>query len=144
MPRSVLTKLLYGLEVFLALGGFYGGWSLLTDPTGNSLKMPAAMFLVGTPFDDYLIPGLVLFIVNGAFPLLVIVACLMDQAWAKWGHVAVGALLITWMVVQMALVGATTVLQWVYLALGVAILGLGLMLRPKDDPRPPRSLAASH
>jgi hypothetical protein len=144
MPRSVLTKILYALEIFLALGAFYGGWSLLTDPTGNSLKMPAAMFLVGTPFDDYLIPGLVLFIVNGAFPVLVIVACLMDQPWAKWGHVAVGALLTGWMVVQMALIGATTTIQFVFLGLGIVILALGLMLRPKSETRPPSRLAASH
>jgi hypothetical protein len=99
---------------------------------------------MGMSFDDYLVPGLVLFVVSGAFPLLVIVACAMNQPWAKWGHVAVGVVLTAWMAGQMVLVGADTVIQFLYLGLGVVILALGLMLRPKTDAKPPSTLATSH
>ncbi len=145
MPRSALSKVLIGLELFLAIGAFYGGWALLSDPTGNSLRMPAAVFLMGTPFDDYLIPGLILFIVNGAFPLLVVVATLMRMTWAKYGHVAVGGLLTGWMVVQVALIGLGTAIQVVFLLLGLVILALGVAVWAETpSPRDGGRVAPSH
>lgn len=134
MKRSALTWTLVGLEVFLAVGGLYGGYSLLADPTGRGLQMPMNA-LSGTPFDSYLVPGLVLFAVNGVFPLVVVFATLANMPWTRYGHVAVGALLTGWMGVQVWLVGLSAVIQVVYLLLGVLILALGAANWPDVPPR---------
>lgn len=55
------VKLLIGLIVFQALGAIGGGVGLIQDPVEN-IGMPVSL-LEGTPFDDYLIPGLILLVV---------------------------------------------------------------------------------
>lgn len=134
MKRSFAERVLVGLELFLCAGAVYGGWSLLTDPSGNSLGMPANAFLVGTPFDDYLVPGLILFTVNGAFPLLVAVATLMRLPLARYGHLAVGVLLTGWMAVQVLLIGLTATIQVVFFLLGLLILALGTVVWSESAP----------
>jgi hypothetical protein len=134
MSHTALRRLLIALELFLAVGAFYGALSLLNDPTGHSLQMPAERFLVGTPFGNYLAPAIILFGVNGVFPVVTVLATVMGFPWAKYGHVAVGALLTGWMVGQAVLVGFGAPIQFVYLALGLVILALGLVFWNQERP----------
>jgi len=133
MSRTALRRLLIGLELFLALGAFYGSLSLLNDPTGRGLHMPLDV-LKGTPFDNYLVPAIILFGVNGMVPLVTVIATVMGFPWAKYGHIAVGALLTGWMVGQAALVGFSAPIQYVYLLLGFVILALGLLFWNQERP----------
>src|SRR5690349_16570328 len=50
------------LELFLGIGALYGGISLLVDAEGFGMK---ESWLDGSPFADYLIPGLFLLVVIG-------------------------------------------------------------------------------
>ncbi len=136
MKRSALTWSLVALEWFLALGGLFGGLSLISDPTGRSMQLPTERFLEGTPFTNYLVPGLILFTVSGVVPLVVSLGALMRLPWARFGHVAVGALLTGWMGVQIWLVGLSAGLQVMYLMVGLLILALGAM--DWTDEPPPR------
>lgn len=135
MKQQNLVRVLMGLEVFVGVGGLYGGGSLVSDPTGGGLGMPVSM-LEGTPFSNYLIPGIVLFAVNGVFPLVVVLAEALKLEWARVLHLGVGALLTGWMVVQVLLVGLTVPLQVVMLVTGLAILAVALAhwsgTRPHD------------
>ena len=63
----------YGLLAALAmqgLSGLAGGYGLIADPSGEAVGLRLA-WLDQTPFSDYLLPGLILLIVLGAFPLIV-------------------------------------------------------------------------
>jgi hypothetical protein len=55
---SVVLLLLNGI------GALYGGSMLIRDPSGGLLQMPLS-FLQHSPFDSYLIPGIILLIFNG-------------------------------------------------------------------------------
>ena len=68
--RPVNVYILMGSIVFQGLSGLLGGIRLVLDPTGESIQIPLS-WLAGSPFDDYLIPGLILFFVLGIFPLVV-------------------------------------------------------------------------
>src|SRR6056297_1302168 len=52
------------LQVFNGLSALAGGYGLMNDPTGKALQMDRSI-LANSPFDDFLVPGLVLFIING-------------------------------------------------------------------------------
>ena len=52
------------LQVFIGLGGIAGGFGLVTEPSGANLGFHME-WLSKSPFSDYLIPGLILFIVIG-------------------------------------------------------------------------------
>jgi hypothetical protein len=51
--------LLLGALAWQGLTGLAGGVALVADPSGRALGLPAG-WLEGTPFADYLVPGLVL------------------------------------------------------------------------------------
>lgn len=50
-----------------------GGWMLISDPSGNSMHLSIEL-LSQTPFDNYLIPGVILLVAVG---FLSIIACIL-------------------------------------------------------------------
>ena len=68
---SILLLLLNGI------GALYGGYQLITDPTGSKMQIPLS-FLENSPFNDYLIPGIVLFIVNGIFSFVTVATIFLE------------------------------------------------------------------
>jgi hypothetical protein len=59
--RSIGTNVLFGMLVFLALGAVGGGLALTIEPGGSTIGLDPGL-LEGSPFRDYLVPGLVLLI----------------------------------------------------------------------------------
>jgi hypothetical protein len=65
--------------LFLALGGFYGGIAMLTDPTGSTLQVADALPLLPVP--NYILPGIFLLVVMGFFPVLLAYALIARPNW---------------------------------------------------------------
>jgi hypothetical protein len=63
--------------------------SLVAAPDGRIMKMPVS-YLDGSPFSDYLIPGLILLLVLGVFPLVVLAELWLRPRPAWYGAFAVG------------------------------------------------------
>ncbi len=131
-PLYILLLLLLGLSA----GGVFGGFCLTDDPTGKALEMPISA-LEGTPFQDYLIPGVILLIFNGLFPLLIAYGLILQPAW-RWPEALniyrnrhwawtfslyCGITLALWINVQMLLLGPPySPLQAVYSLWATAIV----------------------
>ncbi|MGE0353406.1 MAG: hypothetical protein AB7I33_04160 [Gemmatimonadales bacterium] len=121
-PAFLLLMLLVLVQ---GLSALHGGGSLILDPSGARLQMSLRL-LEGTPFPDYLVPGLVLFVLLGAYPLVILVGLWRRRAWAAAGAAVVGAGLVIWIAVQLLLVGRLSVLQPLFAVLGIMILSLAL------------------
>jgi hypothetical protein len=131
-----LWLLIFSL-VFLALGGFYGGPSMLSDPSGNSLQMAEVLPLLRVP--HYLLPGLSLVTVMGALPLLLIYALLARPTWPwldrlfTWSRhywawtTSLGLVLVLWLAVQAALIGFPWPIQYITAMNGLLIIALALV-----------------
>lgn len=126
MFRPFATRVMIAVEVMLGLLTMWLTWSLLRDPTGNSVEFPANVLLVGTPFESYLWPALVLFAIAGALPIGVAIGSLLRASWAPAGHVVVGLCVTGWAITQGLLAGLTTVNQLVFIFIGFALIGLAL------------------
>lgn len=136
-PRPV--AFLVAAMLFQAASALYGGAALVAAPSGRLLGMPRGL-LQGTPFDDYFIPGVILFWLLGAFPLLVAYGLWRRPAWGalekvnpwrryEWpwsGAVLVGTALLAWIAVQVALVGYVSRLQPFYGLVGAGIIRLAI------------------
>ncbi|MFO0593654.1 MAG: hypothetical protein U0228_00045 [Myxococcaceae bacterium] len=122
--RPLATKVLIAVELCLACVTMFATWDLLRDPTGNSVGPLTAYLLVGTPFDTYLVPAFVLFIVGGAVPLGMALIGLFRVRWARWGHVAAGALIAVWAISTSAIAGLLSSNQVVFVAVGLMMCGL--------------------
>jgi len=137
--RPFSAWLLIILVFFLAIGAIISGPMLFLSPDGSYLQMSTDV-LKNTPFSNYLIPGIILFVFIGLFPLLVGVglAKIAWQAmnflnpfkkyhWGWTGSLAVGAILLIWIIVETVLIGYMSALQPIMGAWGVVILLLTLL-----------------
>ena len=112
-----------------------GGIALIISPTGELLQIPL-WFLNGTPFNNYIIPGLILFILLGIYPAIVLIGLIVrlnwkifnyiniykEQHWSWIGSLYTGIMLIIWIDFQIMLIGYDHYIQFIYALLGVIIV----------------------
>lgn len=128
-PKTAISfYFLLILMLFQGASGLYGGGALVLDPSGTFLQMPPGL-LDGSPFDTYLIPGIILLLILGIFPLIVFYGVWKRRAWSWAGAFLVSIALIIWIVVEIAMIGyhSEPPLQLIYGVVGVALLILTLM-----------------
>jgi hypothetical protein len=137
-PLARLAKTAIALEVFLALGALGGGAALMLGPRGQIIPLPLSA-LAGSPFVDYFVPGAILFLVIGLGPLAAAVLARRRHRLAPLLACAAGGALLTWLAVEIAIVGYSNEppLQAFYLALGMVLVLVGLgWLRQTKSRRP--------
>ncbi len=114
------------MEVVLGVGAIGGGLALMIGPRGEIIPLPLSA-LTGSPFSTYFIPGAILFAILGVVPLVAAVLTVRRSRVAPLFAVVVGAALIAWIAVEIAIVGYSNEppLQALYLGFGVAIAVVG-------------------
>jgi hypothetical protein len=135
-----LGTLAVTLALLLALGGLGGGALLWFDPSGASIGLDPAV-LASTPFADFEVPGVVLLLANGVLPLIAAFFAATGHPRAPSWIAGAGAVLLGWMLAQLAWVGWLFWLQGLLLAWGLALLATGLAWRSRS--RPSREPGAS-
>ena len=125
--RNRLATGLGILQMFIGIGAVPAGIAMVSDPSGRGLGMPLEM-LVNSPFDDFLIPGVILLAVNGIGSLLGGIASFSRHRFAGEIAAGLGAFLVFWIAAQVWWMGVHW-LHVLYFVLGVVELTLGLKLR---------------
>ncbi len=134
MRRPFMLWPLVFFLLVLALGGFYGGIAMLTDPTGRTLEVADVLPLLPVP--NYILPGIFLLVVMGLFPLLLSFALIARPNWSwvdslfqwskyYWAWTAtliLVAITAIWLVVESMLIGFFPI------TLITAVLGLFILL----------------
>lgn len=140
MKSKSTINILIGLLAFLGLGAIGGGAVLIISPSGKLIGMPLSM-LNPSPFYNFLIPGVILFLVLGVIPLLLIIALLKkptsklaeqfnffsDMHWAWTYSIYVAFTLIFWIQIEMVLLNAVSWLHTFYMLLAVVIIFVALL-----------------
>lgn len=114
-----------GLLVFLGLAGLFGGVAFLYDPSGAALGLDASPLPPWLP-GDYLLPGLALVSLFGAFPLATAWS-LGRRAQRAWFVASlIGGCLLIWMAVQIAIIGLILPpMQVAFILVGAALVVAG-------------------
>lgn len=140
MKAKLLRYVLMILISFQAISAVPAGLILIIDTTGEKLGLPIRM-LNGTPFKDFLIPGLFLLILLGLFPILIVYGLLKkpnskladkmnlykNQHWAWTFSYYLGLLLVVWINMQLFFIKDWGMLHFVYSMLGVLIIVVTLL-----------------
>ena len=132
--------LLIALLGFLSLGAFYGGIAMIISPDGALLGMPVDM-IRNSPFPDFLIPGIILLLTFGAFPVFVIYGLLKKPqsrffqrlnllhdyhfAWTFSIYIGIGQII--WIDVQTLILNAVDLIHIIYSGLGILIVCVALL-----------------
>jgi hypothetical protein len=118
-PLSASTRALLALELFVAFWAFAGGIGMM----GGGLDLPSD-WLDGTPFSNYFFPGLILFVVVGGSMLAASLAVWSRNLFAGPASLAVGSILLIWIIVQVAMIGYRSWMQPTFFAFGLAVVAL--------------------
>ncbi len=120
VERPAFVWLAVFLEVATSIMAIPVGWWFIGDPSGKVMGLPAG-WIEATPFGTYLIPGIYLFAMNG-LGMLLLAGLTVRRHWiAPWLTGVLGVGLIIWILVQLAVMPETMILQWIFLATGIAL-----------------------
>jgi len=125
--KITLSKLLGFLQIFIGAGAIAGGIQLILVPDGSGMSMSTEI-LSKSPFTNFLIPGITLFTVIGLGNLFGAWFSLKNKRSAGIYGSIMGATLISWMLIQIILIGWGIWLQPFYLTIGTVELILGFLL----------------
>ena len=117
------------LLFFNGISALYGGGSMIYDPSGQNLQMPIEL-LDRSPFDNFLIPGIILFSVNGLLNLIVGILGIRKNDLFPNLTLLCGLLLTAWLTIQIIMIKEFYApLHVTYYLVGIALFILGLKLR---------------
>ncbi len=115
------------LQAFIAVGAIWGGFVLVMDPSGAGMGMPVSM-LEGTIFPDFFVPGLFLLMVNGFGSLSGALLCFLKKKVAGPVAMALGAILVAWIVIQVSIIDSIHWLHISYFTIGLVELAMGVAI----------------
>ena len=110
--------------LLLGISALYGSYCMITDPTGNSLGIPFYL-LNGTIFSDYAMIGWILLSTVGIFSTFVLLLIFFKSSIYSFFVILQGVLIFIFIFVQMLLIGESFFVQYIFLAQGIALIGLG-------------------
>jgi magnesium-transporting ATPase (P-type) len=141
MKSQTIINIHISLLAFLGIGAIGGGGALIISPSGKLLGGIPLSLLKNSPFNDFLIPGIILFFVLGIFPCLVAYSLLKktannlaeslnffkDMYWAWSFSIYVAFALIIWIQVEMYFMQAVVWLHTFYMILAIVIIFVALL-----------------
>jgi hypothetical protein len=129
---NVMSRFLFPavgvLQFFIAIGALAGGIVFIIAPDGSIMQMPVSV-LAHSPFSDFLIPGLILFLFNGVGNLVAGIFSVRRLPVAGFLGIFFGLGLIIWIFVQVSVIGGVHWLQYLYFSLGMMELLGGIAMR---------------
>lgn len=118
--------------IFLGISAIFGGAGLMSDPSGEALRMPLE-FLENTPFRDFLIPGIILFTFNGILSLTFAVLTILKVKGYAWFIIFEGCVLTIWLTVQIIMIRQFyPPLHIPYYLVGLLLILTGSLLARKE------------
>jgi hypothetical protein len=129
------------LLLFLGIGALSGGALLIISPSGKLLGGLPLSILEHSPFHDFLIPGIILFLVLGLFPCLLSITlfkktpsrlaeyfnCFKDMYWGWSFSIYIAFALIIWIQVETIFVQSVGWLQTFYMLYAIPIIFVALL-----------------
>ncbi|MCB0504025.1 MAG: hypothetical protein KDC58_00845 [Cyclobacteriaceae bacterium] len=115
------------LQSIIAVGAIIGGIGMCMDPSGRTDGISLRL-LHESPFKDYWYPGLFLLIVHGLGNILAAIISFAKRHISGVFGMAMGAILIAWVVLQIYWIGFSHRLQSAFLVFGTAEVFLGYLI----------------
>ncbi len=139
-------NLLLLLLALLGSGAIFGGGGvLIISPSGKLFGMPLSL-LDKSPFHDFLVPGILLFVVLGILPIVLLLAlikkplspfpqffnCYKDVYWACTYCIYIAFALIVWIQTEMSFLHAVHWSHSLFKGLAIAIIFVALLPRVRS------------
>jgi hypothetical protein len=127
LPEKFVRYLLGSLLLLVAINAFGGGYYGMAGANNVPVE-----WLKGSPFPNYFIPGLILFVAVGGSALFAAIAVFRRHRIARKAAFVCGTIILLWLAVQVAIIGYVSWMQPATAAAAVIILFLTSQL-PKYE-----------
>lgn len=128
MRASTSVRYVLGmLLAFGALNAFAGGYYGLSGAPGVPVE-----WLAGSPFENYFVPSLILFVIVGGTLGFAALAVLAGFRVARRSALIAGTIVLAWIIAQVAVIGYVSWMQPATFIGGLAVLVLAWQLSPSD------------
>ncbi len=141
MTTTTLRNIYLSLLAFLGLSAIGGGGALIISPSGKLLGGLPLSILERSPFNDFLVPGIILFVVLGIIPSLLVLALLKkpnsvfadrfnifkDMHWTWTFSIYVAFALIIWIQVETIFIQGVGWLQTFYMLYAIPLILVALL-----------------
>ena len=97
-------------------------------PSGALFQLPPDI-LKNTPFHDFLIPGIILFFINGVGQIVAGFLSMRRHPVAGYAGAVFGLGLMIWIFVQVNMIGGGHILQYSYFMLGLLETALSFLIQ---------------
>jgi hypothetical protein len=116
------------LLIFNGISALAGGWVLIAAPDGAMMQMPLDM-LRYSPFTNFLIPGIILSVMNGISSVIVCIFSI--RRWKNYHALIIyqGYVLLGWIVVQIGMIRSFHILHLMYGLTGIILIVLGMLIK---------------
>jgi hypothetical protein len=121
------TRILHG---FVGLGALAGGGAAILNPM-NPLGIPPES-LEGSPFTNYLIPGIILFAIIGLCDLFALVLSIKYPNSQSYSGCIMGGALMIWIFVQCIMLKSIVFLHVFFFAVGGVLVLISLIIMYKN------------
>jgi hypothetical protein len=146
MKSKIAINIHLYLLAFLGISAIGGGGALIISPSGRLLGGLPLSILKNSPFDDFLFPGIILFLVIGVFPCLAVVSLMKnpnfnwaeslnffkDMHWAWSFSIYIAFALIIWIQAEMYFMQAVVWLHCFYMLEALLIIFVALLPEVRD------------
>lgn len=122
---KVNYRILLIIHLFVGLGALGGGLVAIVDPY-KPLGIPVEL-LEGSPFSNYLVPGLILFVIIGMGHIFSALTVIKKSKWQGYISSVFSWALMIWIVVQCIIINTVEFLHILYFLIG--LLGAVLAMR---------------
>lgn len=115
------------LLIFTGLNALIAGSLFIYDLSGQKIGMTLD-YLKFSPFNSFLIPGIILFLVNGVSNLLTAFITIKRNKYSNEMIVAQGILLAGWILIQVWMVRDLNPLHIIMFSIGAILITCGIIL----------------
>ncbi len=116
------------LLAFLGISAMFGGGAFIIDPSGSLIQIPLS-HLEHSPFRNFLIPGLILFLFNGVSGIFIAVIVFKKYKFYAELVILQGFVQVVWIVVQLIMIRSVSFLHYICFTIGAVLVILGTKLR---------------
>lgn len=136
MRKSFIRSAQYATAIILLLiigiGALAAGYSFMVEPSGEGVGISTNYLRQTAPFKNYLIPGMVLFTVNGVLSILVAVLALKRTRHYSLLILIQGCIYVGWIAIQLTMVTTFHPLHAIVASIGIVLIAIGFLLA-KDE-----------
>ena len=119
------------LLIFLGISAIFGGGAFIIDPSGELLQMPISL-LEYSPFNSFLVPGLILFLFNGVSSIVIAILVIRKSWFYAEFVILQGIVQDVWIVVQLLMIQSISVLHYIFFTVGSLLIISGVILLKKN------------